>query len=287
LTPFHPISLRAAWLNKFSAPILNWYGSFPFREAESAIAAADLFVFDSDHGLFLVDRFKALNSRARFVYRVSDHIPMLRHHPLLPKQERRVLDQFDVISVPSAFFQNRFADRPNVLLQHHGLQKELFDQPCANPYRESGPHVIFVGQHHFDHDFLVRASRVFPEWQFHIFGNVGAPTNLANVHVHGERPFAELVPYLKHADIGLQAIVYTPGAECFTDSLKMQQYTYCRLPIVAPAFLGAGRPHVFCYQPGDDASIKAALLAARGYDRTRIDVDGILSWDQIAMRLAA
>src|SRR5205807_1544408 len=113
---------------------------------------------------------------------------------------------------------------------------------------DAGPNVLYVGKHHFDRDFMARAVRLFPKWAFHVFGDVGELPAAANLKSYGERPFAELVPYLKHADIGLQALVYTPGAECFTDSLKMQQYTYCRLPIVAPAFLRGERAHVFCYE---------------------------------------
>jgi len=109
----------------------------------------------------------------------------------------------------------------------------------------------------------------------------------ANLTCHGERPFAELVPYLQHADIGLQALTYTPGAEWFTDSLKMFQYTYCRLPIVAPRYLQHDRPHVYYYDPGDDASIRQALLAARGHDRGQIVTASVLSWDDLASKLAA
>ncbi len=287
LTPFHPLNLRSGLLNRLGTPLWKLYAKLPMRAAELEIVQADLFVFDSDHGLFLFDRFKEMNPRARFVYRVSDHIPMMRHHPLLPAQEERVLPKFDLISVPSAFFQQRFADLPNVVVQHHGLDKSLFDRPCTNPYIDAGPHAIFVGKHHFDRDLLERAVRLFPHWRFHVFGDVGSLPSAANLSAYGERPFAELTPYLKHADIGLQALVYTPGAECFSDSLKMQQYTYCRLPIVAPAFLNSDRPHVFSYEPGDDASIRRALEAARAFDRATISTDAVHSWDQIALKLAA
>ena len=285
LTPFHPVNLRCDWLNRLAGPVWQQYANFPMREAAPEIAEADLFVFDSDHGLFLFDRFKALNPQARFVYRVSDHIPMMRHHPLLPAEEERLLRRFDLISVPSAFFQKRFAHLPNVVMQHHGLDKAQFDRPCANPFA-GGPNVIYVGKYHFDHDFVARATRLFPDWSFHIFGDVGALPTAANLRAYGERPFVELVPYLKHADIGLQALTYTPGAECFTDSLKMHQYTYCRLPIVAPSFLRSDRPHAFCYEPGDDASIRAALSAARAFERAFVPSASVSSWDEIAEKLA-
>jgi 2-beta-glucuronyltransferase len=287
LTPFHPIHLRSGLLNRLGTPVLKLYPRFSLGEAEPEIARADLFVFDSDHGLFLFDRFKQLNPDARFVYRVSDDIRMMRHNPLLPAQEERIVPQFDLISSPSAVFRQRFAQLPNVFLHNHGLEKDLFDRPHANPYRSAGPNVVYVGKHYFDADFLVRAVRLFPGWSFHIFGAVGGLPAGSNLTCHGERPFGNLIPYLRHADIGLQNLTYTPGAEWFTDSLKMFQYTYCRLPIVAPSFLRHDRPHVFYYEPGDDASIRQALQSAQAYDRTRIATDGVLTWDDLASKLAA
>jgi 2-beta-glucuronyltransferase len=286
LTPFHPVHLRSGVLNRLSGPFLKLYAKFPMREAEPEIAQADLFVFDSDHGLLLFDRFKKLNPRARFIYRVSDNIPMLGHHPLLAAHEEKILPRFDLVSVPSAFFCERFRHRSNVVLQYHGLQKVLFDQPCANPFLGSGPHVLYVGKNFFDSDFLTRALRLFPDWPFHVFGDLGVLPTAPNLTAYGERPFAELVPYLKHADIGLQTLRYYPGAECFTDSLKMHQYTYCRLPIVAPAFLKNARSHVCYYEPGDDDSIRQALLAAHGFDRASISTDSVLTWDDIAAKWA-
>jgi 2-beta-glucuronyltransferase len=287
LTPYHPVNLRNAVVNRLAAPLLAVYARFSLGEAEPAIAAADLFVFDSDHGLFLFERFKKLNPQARFVYRMSDHIPMMRHHPILPAQEERIIDEFDLVSVPSSFFRKRFEASQHVHLHYHGLEKALFDRPSVNPYRTPAPNVIYVGKHHFDADAVLRAHRLLPGWSFHVFGAVEPLPAAANLHCYGERPFAQLVPYLKHADIGLQTLAYSKGAEAFTDSLKMQQYTYCKLPIVAPAFLKQERPHVFYYTPGDDGSIRQALLDARCFDRARISGENIDTWDDIARKLAA
>ena len=55
LTPFADPNLRNGLLNRLSAPILSLYSQLPFGEAEPEIEQADLFVFDSDHGLFLFD----------------------------------------------------------------------------------------------------------------------------------------------------------------------------------------------------------------------------------------
>lgn len=286
-TPFHPGNLRLGLLNQLSRPLFARYGRLPLGSVEQHIAAADLIIFDSTHGLALVERFRKLNQHARFVYRVSDDIPMMKNHPLLAETEERVVSRFDLVSAPSEQLHRRFLHVRNAALHKHAIRKDLFDVPHPSPYRGEGPFVIYVGWQYFDHDFMARALRLFPGWSFHVFGAIPDLPSAPNLTAYGERPFAETVPYLRHANIGLQTRAYAPGAECLTDSLKMHQYTYCRLPIVAPTFLRNERPHVFYYKPGDDASIRQALLDARAFDRSRVPVDSVWSWDDLAAKLAA
>ena len=79
---------------------------------------------------------------------------------------------------------------------------------------------------------------------------------------------------------------YEPGAEVFSDSLKVRQYTWCRLPIVAPDFLAADRPHYFRYGRSDHAGLGEALDAAAAFDRSTIDRSGVADWSQLAATLA-
>jgi len=287
-TPFNPGNLRLKMFNSLSRPVFRQYSTLLLKhQVARKIEGADLFVFDSTHGLFLFDRFKQMNPRARFVYRVSDDIPMMGNHPLLLETEERITPQFDLVSTPSEYIQRRFAHLSQARLHKHGLRKELFDQIHDCPYKGTGPFVIYVGREYFDHDFLQRALRLFPTWSFHIFGSIPHLPVAANLTVYGERPFEEMIPYLKYADIGLQTRAYKPGAECLTDSLKMHQYTYCKLPIVAPQFLKNSRPHVFYYQPGDDATIRQALIDAARFDRSKVPLKDVWSWDEMVARLAA
>jgi 2-beta-glucuronyltransferase len=287
LTPYHPMNLRYSLLNHVAEPFHYLYRHFPLRRIKRAVSDADVFVFDSDHGLFLFDRFKRLNPRAKFIYRVSDDIPMMRHHPIVLRHETRIAPQFDLISVPCDYIHKRFAHLPQVILQKHGLKKELFDAPSTSPYQGPGPFIVYAGKDYVDRDFISRAVRLLPNMSFHVFGAIPDLPSSPNLHAYGERPFADIVPYLKHADVGLQARSYSPGAECLTDSLKMLQYTYCRLPIVAPLFLKHDRPHVFYYEPGDDASIVRSVQDALAYDRAQIDTNAVQSWDEIASRMMA
>jgi 2-beta-glucuronyltransferase len=247
-----------------------------------------LLIFESKPGLLLFERLRCLNPGARYVYRVSDDLRLLHSsHPVVLEAEERYAAQFDLVSVPSAALLQRFQHLPQAALHHHGIRKDLFDQASPNPYQ--GPwdtHLIFVGTSHFDYDFLRCASTSFPHWAFHIIGPIPRLPQRANVFAYGEKAFMDTVPFLQHADIGLGTRSYVPGVESLTDSLKIMQYTYCRLPIVAPEVLRSGRSNTFYYRPGDETSTRQALLAARHFDRSKVVTDDIRSWDEIAQALA-
>lgn len=288
LTPWHPAHTGSRLLDRLSRPVFERYGELPLGPVEPLMRGADLFVFESTPGLLLVQRFRRLNPRARVVYRVSDDMRILGYHPVVPETEKRLAPGFDLLSIPSESVFQRLAHLPTARLHPPGLRRELFDHAGPTPYAgNGGVNLVFVGNSHFEYDFLGRASRLFPEWRFHIVGPIEGLPRRSNITAYGELPFEQTVPYLKHADIGLNIRAYDPGVECLANSLKVIQYTYCRLPIVAPEYLRSPRAHVFTYRPGDDGSIREALLGARACDRTRISTADILSWDDVVRRMIA
>lgn len=175
---------------------------------------------------------------------------------------------------------------PALKVHRHGLEKELFEQDYPNPYEGPGPQVLWTGNRSFDHDFLRRAAWLFPSWRFHLAGLVDPGESPPNIEHHGVLSVAQTLPLLKHASIGLACYRPHPGGEFLTDSLKIIQYTYCRLPIVAPDFVAPAANHFCHYKPGDDASIRSALERAATYDRNAISRDSIRSWDDLALVLA-
>lgn len=286
-TPYHPANLRLGALNQVSKPLFRRYGKRLPAPLEAAVAAADVLVFESTPGLLLVDRCRALNSCARYVYRVSDDLRLLESHPVVLEAEVRLAPSFDVVSVPTPPMAALFPAAANVEVQPHGLETVKFEEQLPSPYEPGTTNLVFVGNSRFDHDFLVRASGLFPDWLFHIIGPIASLPGGSNVRAYGEIPFDATIPFVQHASAGLHTLAYSPGAEVFRDSLKVQQYTYCGLGIVAPGFLRSSRPNVFCYQPGDDESIAASLGDAVAFDRGAVDRSGIRSWGQLAMELAA
>jgi len=286
-TPYHPLNRLPTIGILLLAPLFRGYGRLQMPRLESSVADADLIVFESTSGLMLVDRFRAWAPRARLVYRVSDDLRLLRAHPVVLEAEARALSTFDLVSVPAEVMRGLFPAHPNVRLQPHGIDAAAFDARMASPYTGAAEvRAVFVGAAYVDRAFVEAAARGFPRWEFHVIGPVGDMPALPNVVAHGELPFADTVGHIVHADIGLACLRHVPGAESFSDSLKVIQYTYARLPIVGPDFLRSTRANLFTYRPGDPTSIREALLEARVFDRSTVDRSGIWSWTDLARELA-
>jgi 2-beta-glucuronyltransferase len=139
----------------------------------------------------------------------------------------------------------------------------------------------------FDAGMIRTVATANPDWTFHLFGRLAKlEDNLPNVVAHGERPFDEVAAYIKFADIGIAPYRPKEDADYLSQSsLKMIQYSYCRLPIVAPQFAAAGRAHVMAYAPDNADSIRTAFEKATAFDRTVIDTSKILTWEEKTARL--
>jgi 2-beta-glucuronyltransferase len=220
------------------------------------------------------------------VYRVSDDLRLLGNHPLVIETEERIAGRFDLVSVPSPHMLRLFPGS-RVSVHHHGVRGELLDAPSRSPYDARWEaNLVFVGVAHLDADFIARASRIFPRYAFHIIGPLAGVPVRPNVLAYGELAYSETVRYIRHADIGLHTLTYRPGAEAFTRSLKVLQYNYCRLPIIATDFMQMDWPFVSSYRIGDDASIQRAVKLAIATDRSTITREGLHSWYDLARLLA-
>lgn len=281
-TPLHPINFRSELLNNLSYKLFSNYGNQYLGDIETYIQNSNLFIFESNAVLLLFTKFKKLNNKARYVYRVSDDLRFSNPHQLVVEAEERFSSQFDLVSVPSEYIYQKFSHLKNSALHRHAIEKSLFEQNHINPYTERSTNLVFIGNSYLDYEFIRIASLCFKDWKFHIIGPFEKKIQHSNVIFYGEVPFVQTLPYVKFADIGLHTLCYRPGAESFTDSLKVIQYTYCQLPIVAPEFLRSSKSHVFYYKPNDTKSITKSLENAVKYNRSKINTNSVYSWSELA-----
>ncbi|TWT79214.1 UDP-glucuronate:glycolipid 2-beta-glucuronosyltransferase [Planctomycetes bacterium CA13] len=281
--PFHPVNFRSSFVNRILAPILRQYPRFSLGECERYVQGADVIVFESVPAITLFEKIKKLNPNAKFVYRVSDDLAFMKNHPIVVDAETNVAPQFDLVSVPYQSFLKKFPGS-NAVHHLHGIRKELFDRCTESPYKDGGTNAVFVGLNFFDYEFLSIAASLRPNWNFHI---IGIPKKLEskNIRWHGELPFDQTIPYIKFADVGLLNLVDIPGSEYFTDTLKTIQYSYCRLPILAPKMLRSDRNNLFLYEPNQPDSIEQALQKAEAADRSTFCDEKILSWDELVQKI--
>ena len=283
-TMLHPCKTRYMILNYALAIISKVYGiRFP-SSLKIEINAADVIVFESTEALLLFEKVCRINPSAKKVYRVSDDLEIIGAPRYVINYEQKIAPKFDLISVPSEYIYRKFAHLPNSRLHYHGINKELFSKQHDAPkeYARFEKNIVFVGTSHFDYDFIKTAAESFPHWGFHIIGPLSKVGESSNLLYYGEMPFAKTVPYLQHADVGLQNRISDRGLASLSDSLKVLQYTYCKLPIVAPVGLQSSRKNFVYYVPGDEASIRTALERAVEYDRRSIDPSNVHSWDELA-----
>ena len=92
------------------------------------------------------------------------------------------------------------------------------------------------------------------------------------------------MPYLQHARFGL--LFFPAGYASLGQGNKVAQYSYCRLPIVAPSHLDADRANVCVFQTGDRQSLAQALAEAERMPHSPAFAEGIMSAEELAAILA-
>jgi 2-beta-glucuronyltransferase len=283
LTRTHPGSLGFGLANRLSTPWFAHYSRVPLGPLEERLRVTDLVVFEGTAALMLVERIRRLAPRARLVYRASDDLRALGVHPLILEAEARAVPLFDLVSAPTCEIAGALARYGPVEVHPPGIDKTALDRPTDSPYG-AGPATVFAGVSTlFDFDSLAAAAELAPHVAFHIIGPRPQPLP-ANVAFHPELPFEEVVPYLRHATFGL--LLFPPGYGSLGQGNKVAQYSYCRLPILAPSHLDADRPNLCVFEPGDRESLGRALAEAERMPHSVAFAEGIMSAEELAAILA-
>jgi 2-beta-glucuronyltransferase len=283
LTRTHPGNLHFGLANRLSTPWFARYARVRLGPLAERLREADLVVFEGTAALLFVERIRELAPQARLVYRASDDLRALGVHPLILEAEARAVPRFDLVSAMTPEIACGVAGYGPVEVHPPGIDKAAFDRPSESPYGP-GSAAVFAGVSPlFDYDSLRVAAELAPYVAFHVIGP--PPRSLpANVTFHPELPFDEVVPYLQHATFGL--LLLPPGYPGLGQGNKIAQYSYCRLPILAPAHLAVDRANVCVFEPGDRESLGRALAEAEQMPHSAAFADGITSAEELAALLA-
>lgn len=284
--PFHPMNLKSPLLNGLTAPFFRLYDRLLPKAVMARMASYTHILIESGPPPLLVHRIRQAAPQARIIYHAADRLRTIHVHPCIEAALADGIGDYDLIHIMAEAMRADFPDDAPILYLPHGIAKESFDRATVSPYA-APRNAVSVGDMLFDAQVIDTLAAAYPEWTFHLFGKKAVPSvPRANIVVHGEVAFETIVPFIKFADVGLAPYRQSEAADYLSQSsLKMIQYSYCRLPIVAPVFAAAGRSHVCAYRPGDAASAVEAFRRAQAFDRGTIETAGILSWEEAVRRL--
>ena len=262
-TTAHPISTSVAplaWLLKY---YFRAYGRQLPRAMAEEMKAADFFVFETGLPIVFMAAASRTNPKAKTVYWCGDDLANIGAPLELQRIERDVARRADVIIATATKLLENFADIAGAQAYvPQGIDKPVFDEVTSSPYPPGTINAVSVGDMLFDFDAARALADASPDITFHYFGLGRWDDPPANVVLHGERAFAETVPYIKFADIAMALYRKADNLEyLLQSSLKLVQYRYCELPVIAPDVLT--EENVAPYRPGEENDWKAVIAAAR------------------------
>jgi 2-beta-glucuronyltransferase len=283
LPPIHPFSSGRRLVNRLNRPAFRLFGGHLPDFIHRALMDADVVVIESGTPLAFFDYVKRHNPAARTLYFCRDLLRSVGAAPILQEIEARVISRFDAVCVPSKRLWNQLPAGARVRVISQGVDAALFDAEHPSPYPKGSVNAVSVGDMLFDEKAVAAMANAAPHVMFHIFGAPWHGVAHGNVVVHGERDFAEIVPYIVHADIGLAPYRLTQAEVYLAESsLKLAQYSYCKLPILLPEAVPFTGRNAIGYRSEGEADWRTKIDAALAMPRSDAIREGILTWEDVA-----
>lgn len=283
LPVLHAFSSHNPVLNGLNDIAFRLYGSRLPAFIRKPLAEADLVVIESGSALCFFDYVRRLNPRARTLYFCRDLLRSVGAAPVLQRMQEEAIRRFDVVCVPSQRLGALLPSGGRVKVIPQGVDAALFDRDYPSPYAPGSRNALSIGNMLFDQAAVAQMAMAAPDVTFHVFGAVWRGNPMPNVVVYGERDFESIVPYIRHADIGLAPYRLTPAEVYLAESsLKLSQYSYCRLPILLPDLIPFARANGIAYRLDGESDWRGKIDAALAMPHSAAFSEGILTWNDVA-----
>lgn len=288
IPPIHAFSSSHPLVNRVLEPLFALYGSYLPHFVSRRIRAADLVVFESGTSLVFVDLVRRLNPKAKLLYFCRDLLPSVGAAPILSRLERKLIGAFDSVCVPSRKLGELLPSGGRVNFVPQGIDFEAFEAATSSPYAKGSRNVVAAGDMLFDRDVVMGLAKAAPDITFHLFGIKWTGDKPDNVTLHGEQSFRTVASHVRHADVGLAPYkMKSEEAYLAESSLKLLQYTYCRLPVILPDIIPATRGNEIGYATDGRNDWGAIMNRALSWPRATPLQSEILSWNEVARRTLA
>jgi len=282
----HPFSSGRSLLNALNRPFFKLYGSIIPRYWKTPLAEADLIIFEPGSDLCFYEAVKRFNPKATLIYIQRDWLPSIGAAPILREIEQRMFETLDYVISPSSWILSSVPANCRTEIVPQAINKNLFDADVASPYPAGTRNAISVGNMLFDETAVRAMAQAAPDVTYHVFGARFSDAVPANVVDHGERPFTELIPYMKHADFGIAPYKMTMDDVYLAEtSLKFQQYAYCGLPVLTPDLIPDLRGNLIGYSLDNEQDWKGKIETALAMGQGEKFKEGILTWAEVAEKI--
>ncbi len=288
-TPFHPFKGPVKGASFLTSPLFRAWPKLGCPEVDAAARDADVIIVESDVAILLIPRLKAQAPEARLVYLASDLLETIVAPPQLIAALYEVRESIDQVVAPARKMAEElsYLERPTSYVPH-GINPGDFEEQSLSPY-SGASNVVTIGKMLFDKQVVVTAAEAFPDTAFHLIGTIDGGGYPENVVEHAVMAHSDLIPWLRHASVGLAPYRPSPGSSYISDSsMKLMQFEYLGLPAVCPHFAVGDHPNRFGYDPVDKASVIAAFGAALAAMRPppEVAMAPFKSWAQVAQMIA-
>lgn len=282
--PVHAFSMSRRALDPVSTLLFRIYGSRLPAFMARPIANADLIVVEGGTPLAFLPLLRRLNPGARLLYFCRDLLATVGASSYLLSMERSWTPRFDSICVPSRRLGTLLPPGGKVHYVPQAIDRTLFDAEMPSPYEPGTLNIISIGNMLFDYEAVAALARGVPQARLHLFGVKWTGELPANLTIYGERGFRDIVPYIKHADIGLAAYRSDEREDYLAESsLKLLQYGYCGLPALLPENLPVDRGNEIRYRRNADNDWAALVEAAVALKRSKnLKIDA-MTWQEVAL----
>ncbi|MEM5581335.1 polysaccharide biosynthesis protein GumK [Roseibium sp. AS2] len=283
IPPLHAFSSRNRVLNLLNRPLFRIYGGYIPGFLRPALTSADAVFFEPGTCLSFFHSARRLNPDAVFVYIKRDWLTTIGAAPYLQELERRILPEFDLVITPSSSIAAMTSQSCRTEILPQAIDKAAFDLSAPSPYEAGTRNAVSVGNMLFDEAAVRALAAADRSVTYHVFGATCAGDLPDNIVVHGEKPFRELVPYIRHADFGIAPYrMRKEDVYLAETSLKFLQYAYCRLPVLTPDLIPDKRGNLVGYSLDGEQDWPGKVAAALAMAKSESFGADILGWDEIA-----
>lgn len=279
---FHPLS-GSPLAEAVTRPLERAYGRRLDRWTRDATRAADVVILECGYAPYYLRAMRQLNPRARFIAFYNDRLDLVGFRRETLALNDRVLPSFDLVRTNAEALLRYLPAGANGRYVPQGVDKEKIRFDLPSPYAPGRRAIVSVGNMLFDEAAVreIAAAANAHGADVHVIGTHMAEPP-ANVVVHGELPFERTLPFIIHADIGLAPYRPVEGADyLIQSSLKIQQYSYCGLPILLAEQLGIAGENFVRYDRTQPGAVAAAVDRAFAMGRSREYGRHVRGWDEV------